>query len=205
MGKIKAALPLTWKKSFNMGFISPSASRYFSDCDKDTLCDKCNEILNQTKDFSANLKEWKQQAADEKGCSSHGMKHFEWNRRDMRFQITYIWIDMNNIMNENWLWYCDICNKTINFKSRVRHLKSKSHKEKDKYNDIVKEYDFLTLGIDQLDYILNGSPKKCRENFFQKFNYKCVHDTKFKNMENNDKVLYQVFIDIWSLDLKTTE
>ena len=53
--KVRADLPLSWKKSFCMGVVIPSVNRYFTDCDKDTLCDKCKELVNQPKEFSANL------------------------------------------------------------------------------------------------------------------------------------------------------
>ena len=34
---------------------------------------------------------------------------------------------MNDLMKESRLWYCDVCEKTLNFSSRLRHFKSKSH------------------------------------------------------------------------------
>ena len=42
--KVKAGLPLGWIKSFSMGVVVLSAKRLCTDCDKDTLCDKCNLI-----------------------------------------------------------------------------------------------------------------------------------------------------------------
>ena len=94
---------------------------------------------------------------------------------------------MNNIiMNENRLWYCDICDKTINFKSRVRHINSESQKQKEKYCDVVKEEIFFTPEIDQVDYILNDSLKDCRDKYFHTFKYKCVY-IKFTNIRNDEQ------------------
>ena len=35
--------------------------------DRDNLCDDCDKLVNQTKDFSANLNELKRQPPDENG------------------------------------------------------------------------------------------------------------------------------------------
>ena len=45
---------------------------------------------------------------------------------------------MNAIMKETELWYCDICDKTVNFGSRLRHIHSKSHIHKKEYGTLVK-------------------------------------------------------------------
>ena len=36
-------------------------------------------------------------------------------------------------MNETRLWCCDICDKTKNIKIKSKHIKSKSHKHKEKF------------------------------------------------------------------------
>ena len=48
-----------------MGVIISSANRECTDCDKNFRCDKCNKLVNQTKEFSANLNELKRQAPNE--------------------------------------------------------------------------------------------------------------------------------------------
>ena len=99
---------------------------------------------------------------------------------------------MNNIIrNENRLWYCDICDKTINFKSRVRHINSESQKQKEKYCDVVKEEIFFTPEIDQVDYILNDSLKDCRDKYFHTFKYKCVY-IKFTNIRNDEQYILTI-------------
>ena len=39
--KLIANVPLSWKKSFNMGVVIPHKMRNCSDCKKDILCDEC--------------------------------------------------------------------------------------------------------------------------------------------------------------------
>ena len=51
------------------------------------------------------------------------------------------------------VWYCDICDKTINFKSKSKHINSNSHKDKEKYGVIVKEYEFIRLDINKVGYM----------------------------------------------------
>ena len=45
---------------------------------------------------------------------------------------------MNGIINESWLWYCDINDKTISFSSTMRQFKSKSQKHKKKMVLVLK-------------------------------------------------------------------
>ena len=65
--KVKADLHLSWRKSFTMGVVIPSTNRYYTDCDKNFLCDKCNKLVNQTKNFDANLNESKRKLPNSKG------------------------------------------------------------------------------------------------------------------------------------------
>ena len=48
-----------------MAVIIPSAEKYCTDCDENFLCDKCNKLVNQTKEFAPNLYELKRQTPDE--------------------------------------------------------------------------------------------------------------------------------------------
>ena len=56
-GKLIAKVPLSWKKSFRQGVVFPHKTKYCGDCKKDVLCDYCDKLLNQKKEFSANLNE----------------------------------------------------------------------------------------------------------------------------------------------------
>ena len=50
-------VPISWKKSFRQGVVIPHKTRNCSDCKKDILCDECDKLVNQRKEFSANLSE----------------------------------------------------------------------------------------------------------------------------------------------------
>ena len=56
-GKLIAKFPLGWKTSFSQGVVIPHKMKNCTDCEKDILCDDCDKLLNQRKDFSANLNE----------------------------------------------------------------------------------------------------------------------------------------------------
>ena len=55
--KLLAKIPLSWKKSFSMVVVIPHKMRNCNKCTKDQLCDNCDELVNQNKEFSANLNE----------------------------------------------------------------------------------------------------------------------------------------------------
>ena len=64
-GKLIAKVPLSWKKSFFMGVVIPHKTQNCTNCKKDIPCDKCDELLNQRKEFSTNLNEMKRQPPNE--------------------------------------------------------------------------------------------------------------------------------------------
>ena len=37
---------------------------------------------------------------------------------------------MNGIRNETRAWYCNICDKTVTIKGKLKHINSKKHKHK---------------------------------------------------------------------------
>ena len=49
-GKLIAKVPLSWKKSFSQGVVNPHIMKNCSDCNIDSLCDRCDILLNQKKD-----------------------------------------------------------------------------------------------------------------------------------------------------------
>ena len=57
--KLVAKVPLSWKKSFSQGVVIPHKMRNCHYCKKDILCDICDELVNQRKEFTANLNELK--------------------------------------------------------------------------------------------------------------------------------------------------
>ena len=58
---------MSWKNTFISGVIIPHNLRNFNECSKDILCDRCDKLLNQKKELSANLNELKRQPLNEFG------------------------------------------------------------------------------------------------------------------------------------------
>ena len=54
-----ARVPFSWKKTFSQGVFIPHKMRFCTDCKIDSLCDGCDKLVNQNKEFSANLNELK--------------------------------------------------------------------------------------------------------------------------------------------------
>ena len=65
--KLIAKVSLSWKKSFSMGVAIPHEIRNCNKSTEDILCDGCDKVVNQNKDFSANLNELKGQAPKDFG------------------------------------------------------------------------------------------------------------------------------------------
>ena len=53
--KTTAMLPRSWKKSFNNGIIIPTKMRQCNECKDGKLCATCNNLINENKEFEANL------------------------------------------------------------------------------------------------------------------------------------------------------
>ena len=62
-----AKVPLKRKKSFIQGAVIPHKMRNCNNCTKDILCDDCDKLVNQNKEFSANLNEMKREPPNEFG------------------------------------------------------------------------------------------------------------------------------------------
>ena len=65
--KISAMLPRSWKKSFDGGIFIPKKMRFCSECNDEKLCDKCNNQINENKEFEANLNLVKRKAPNKFG------------------------------------------------------------------------------------------------------------------------------------------
>ena len=59
--KLIAKVPLSWKKSFSQGVVIPHKMRNCTDCKEHFLCDDCDKLVIQKKEFSANLNELKRE------------------------------------------------------------------------------------------------------------------------------------------------
>ena len=65
--KISAMLPRSWKKSFNNGLIIPTKMRFCNECNDNKMCVKCNNHINEKKEFEANLNLLKRKTPNEFG------------------------------------------------------------------------------------------------------------------------------------------
>ena len=65
--KLIAKVPLSWKKPFSMDVVIPHKMRNCNKCTKDILWDGFHKLVNQKKEFSANLSELKRQPPKEFG------------------------------------------------------------------------------------------------------------------------------------------
>ena len=72
-GKLIAKVPLSWKKSFSQRVVIPHKMRNCNKCSKDILCDNCDKLVNQRKEFSANLNELKRERPNDFG---HMLPHY---------------------------------------------------------------------------------------------------------------------------------
>ena len=60
--KLIAKVPLSWEKSFSQGVVIPHKMKNCTECKIDSLCDRCDKLVNQRKEFSADLNEMKREA-----------------------------------------------------------------------------------------------------------------------------------------------
>ena len=65
--KISAMLPRSWKKSFDNGIIIPAKMRLCNESTVKKVCNKCNNQINENKEFEANLNELKRRPPNEFG------------------------------------------------------------------------------------------------------------------------------------------
>ena len=65
--KIVAKVTLSWKKPFSQGVVIPHEMRNCNKCTKDVLCDECDKLVNERKEFSATLNELKRQPPNDFG------------------------------------------------------------------------------------------------------------------------------------------
>ena len=66
-GNLIAKLSLSWKKSFSQGIVLPHKMKNCINCKKDSVCDECDKLVNQRKEFSAKINEIKPEAPNEFG------------------------------------------------------------------------------------------------------------------------------------------
>ena len=98
-------------------------------------------------------------------------------------------------MNENRLWYCDICDKKKNKKSKSKPNISQTHAHKETYGNVAQEFKFVNPDIDDVNYILNDAIKDCRKKYFHSLEYRCVYDFKFSNFTNHEEVVLSITLE----------
>ena len=65
--KISAMLPKSWKKSFSNGISVPAKMRFCDEWNHDIFCDRCNDEINENRQFEVNLNLLKRQAPNQLG------------------------------------------------------------------------------------------------------------------------------------------
>ena len=65
--KTSTMLPRSWKKSFSNGMVIPTKMKFCYECSKEKCCDRCNNQINENKEFEANLNLLKREAPIEFG------------------------------------------------------------------------------------------------------------------------------------------
>ena len=58
-------------------------------------------------------------------------------------------------------WFCNTCDKTINFKSKSKHIISNSHKLNEKNNILVRVYEFDNPDIIEIFPIIDNCARDC--------------------------------------------
>ena len=74
-------------------------------------------------------------------------------------------IEKDQLLNKR-IWYCDVREKEMNFSSRLRHIKSKTHIHKKEYGILVKEYEIIKPETDEVDDILDNVIEDYKDKFF---------------------------------------
>ena len=65
--KLRAKIPLSWKKSFSQGVVIPHKMKNCNKSTKEVLCVAFDKLVNQNKEFSANLNELKREKPNDLG------------------------------------------------------------------------------------------------------------------------------------------
>ena len=60
-GTLIAKVPLSSKKSFSQGVVIPHRMKNCGDCKKEILCEECDKLVNQKKEFSSKINEMKRE------------------------------------------------------------------------------------------------------------------------------------------------
>ena len=64
---------------------------------------------------------------------------------------------------------------------KIKHNISKSHKHKENFSDIVREYEITTPDTKRIDSIFNNCAKECYNKNFHTFQLWCIFDIEMRN------------------------
>ena len=92
-------------------------------------------------------------------------------------------------------FFCDVCDKPIDFESKSKHIIYKSHIYKEKFGVVVKDYEFFKPNIFDVNYILNYTNKDCRNRYFHTFENRCLYHIKFRIITFNEEVFLSVTLE----------
>ena len=71
-----------------------------------------------------------------------------------------------NIMNQNQLYFCEICDKTIKMESKSKNLISDTNEHRRTISNCCYRKKTFEPNIDDVDYILDDVFKNCRKGTF---------------------------------------
>ena len=57
---------------------------------------------------------------------------------------------MNVKLNETRLWYCEICDRTINIESKSQPFISKTHVNRKEHGIVVRKYEIIKPKLDEI-------------------------------------------------------
>ena len=92
----------------------------------------------------------------------------------------------------------------MNVNSESGHINSNFHKRREVFALIFEKLDIDNPEITQIDNIFEDVFKKCKDEYFQTFEYRCQDDIKFENMTSSE-VFYFTITNDFKLCLSQTE
>ena len=81
------------------------------------------------------------------------------------------------------IWYCDICDRTINNKSKSKHIIFESHKHIENFIVIDKEHEFFKPEFHKIDYINKNCARDCYIKYFHTLKPKFMYNFELTNGE----------------------
>ena len=77
--------------------------------------------------------------------------------------------------------YCIICEKTTKINSKSKHIHSNSHEDKRRYSFATKEYEFIGLDNNKIDFVFGNRARDCYIKYFHTFKLRCIYNIEMLN------------------------